>query len=139
RSAVFGITEIAPHIQLVSAATEKSYSRAPPGVLKKPTTSCLLPENLHAARSEKHTRCRTHAPHLTHPFREWLDPSVLLRQLLLVSPPRSDLEALEILGLGYTSSISGLARLNWLFLRFDISVLSYRRSLELHGQRELWA
>ncbi|CAG7909702.1 unnamed protein product [Brassica rapa] len=75
---VFGITEIAPHIQLVSAATEKSYSRAPPGVLKvaerkkfeklvvpkqKPTTSCLLPENLHAAGSEKHTRCRTHAPH----------------------------------------------------------------------------
>ncbi|KAH0906205.1 hypothetical protein HID58_038032, partial [Brassica napus] len=131
---VFGITEIAPHIQLVSAATEKSYSRAPPGVLKvaerkkfeklvvpkqKPTTSCLLPENLHAAGSEKHTRCRTHAPHLTHPFREWLDPSVLLRQLLLVSPPRSDLEALEILGLGYTSSISGLARLNWLFLRTD--------------------
>ncbi|CAF1753357.1 hypothetical protein Bca4012_044361 [Brassica carinata] len=31
---VFGITEIALHIQLVSAATEKFYSRAPPGVLK---------------------------------------------------------------------------------------------------------
>ena len=28
------LTSIAPHIQLVSAATEKSYSRAPPGVLK---------------------------------------------------------------------------------------------------------
>lgn len=43
----------------------------------------------------------SHFCELTHPFREWLDPSVLLRQLLLVSPPRSDLEALEILGLGF--------------------------------------